>query len=83
MAVVRAAVEMLRGDIREQSSLQGVPTRGAKHDYAAEAEMKVAPPLQALQALPPSLVGLLQSVTDLRMPPEISGAEIGRVGLSG
>ncbi|CAN0223698.1 unnamed protein product, partial [Pylaiella littoralis] len=80
MDVVRTAAGIVRGDVRRKSELRNVPKPGARHNYEKELEMKVEPPLESLRTLPQTLVSLVQVMTDLRMSPEMTGADNDRTG---
>eukprot|EP00752_Nemacystus_decipiens_P016789 g15026.t1 len=75
MAVVKAAGEIVRRDIELKKSLKNAPARGEANVYAKQLESHVEPPAETLLAMPPTVVGLLQSVIDEDLSVEQSPVE--------
>jgi len=75
MAVVKTAGGIVRRDIQLDEGLKNAPGPGKPNIYMKELERPVEPTRKTLLAMPPTLVGLLQGVTDEELHAEKDPAE--------
>eukprot|EP00752_Nemacystus_decipiens_P014876 g13245.t1 len=75
MAVVKSAGTIVWQDVQADKSLQNAPAREEKHRYAEELAMPVKPVRQALAGYPPTLVGMLHSVTLMGLQGNVVGGD--------